>query len=89
MISKTLLAELSIKFVNVHNQCNDFYFFNQGLWTPEFLKSQFGHPVMKILAKSLLSNSAGISLSFLIYCSDSVASRTSQIFSIFIMFSEI
>ena len=39
---------------NVYNQCNDFCFFNWDFVRPKFLKSQFGHPIMKTLAKSLI-----------------------------------
>ena len=56
MITKTFLEELSIYLLNLL-----MYVFTVMIFTfsirdfghPKFLKSQFGHPVMKILAKSL------------------------------------
>ena len=42
IITKTFLEELSIQLLHlllyIHNQCNDFYFFNHGFWTPSILE---------------------------------------------------
>ena len=50
MITKTFLNRIKYiitLFVNLHNQYNDFKFSIRDFGHPKFLKSQFGHPVMK------------------------------------------
>ena len=64
MIAKTFVEEIKhiiTRFVNVYGQYNELLFFSEGVWTPcpHSLKPHFGHPVMKILAKTLLSGYEG------------------------------
>ena len=57
MIAKTFVEEMKhiiTWFVNVYSQYDELYFFSEGVWTPCLLEPHFGHPVMKILAKTLL-----------------------------------
>ena len=52
MITKAFVEEIKhiiTCFVNVYCQYDDLFFFSEGVRTPHF-----GHPVMKILAKTLL-----------------------------------
>ena len=57
MITKTFVEEIKHTitwFVNVYDQYNNLLFLQWGGLDTVFLKPHFGHPVMKILAKTLL-----------------------------------
>ena len=56
MITNTFVEEIKhiiTWFVNVYGQYAGFFFAVKGFGHPVFLKPHFGHPVMKILAKTL------------------------------------
>ena len=59
MITKTFVEEMKhiiTLLVNVYGQYNDDFFSVRGLGHPVVLKPHFGHPVMKILAKTLVAS---------------------------------
>ena len=58
MITRTLVEEIKhtiTSFFNVYGQYDDLFFSAREFGHPVFLKPHFGHPVMKILAKTLFT----------------------------------